>query len=210
MVRVKICGFTNVSDAKEAIELGVDALGLVFFAASPRHVTVQTAKQIAAIVPPFTQTVGLFVNATEQEVREVLRQVPLDVLQFHGDESPEFCRLFARPYIKAVRVNEAADIELASKRFYDARALLFDAHVEGVYGGTGKAFDWQMLPQDLKQAWVLSGGLHPDNVTEAIRKTGAVAVDVSSGVEAAKGIKDAQKMRQFIQGVKRAGTEFTE
>lgn len=210
MTRVKICGITRVEDAKAAIALGADALGLVFFEKSPRCVSIAQAQAIAAVVPAFTQTVGLFVNASEKDVREVLNHVPLDVLQFHGDETPEFCRLFARPYIKAVRVALAQDIEAAAARFFDARALLFDAHVEGVYGGTGQAFDWRLLPENLTQAWVLSGGLYPENVTEAVAKTGAMAVDVSSGVEAAKGIKDANKMRQFIQGAKRAGTEFTQ
>ena len=210
MTRVKICGITRVEDALAAIHLGVDALGLVFFAPSPRHVSIAQAQAIAAVVPAFTQTVGLFVNASREEVLAVLAQVPLDVLQFHGDETADYCRQFNRPYIKAVRVNEQADIERAALEFQDARALLFDAHIEGVYGGTGQAFDWRMLPQDLNQAWVLSGGLHPDNIADAVTHTRASAVDVSSGVEAAKGIKDAAKMRQFIQGAKGAGTKFTQ
>ena len=142
MTRVKICGLTRVEDAQAAIALGVDALGLVFFDKSPRCVSIEQAQAIAAVVPAFTQTVGLFVNASESEVHHVLRHVPLDVLQFHGDETPEFCRVFQRPYIKAVRVASAQDIEAAANEFFDARALLFDAHVDGVYGGTGQAFDW--------------------------------------------------------------------
>ena len=136
--------------------------------------------------------------------------MPLDILQFHGDESADYCRQFKRPYIKAVRVNSQADILQAALDYPDARALLFDAHVAGSYGGTGETFDWRMLPTNLKQAWVLSGGLHTANIADAVVQTRALAVDVSSGVEAAKGIKDAAKMREFIQGAKRAGTEFTQ
>lgn len=210
MTRVKICGITTVNDAKLAIQLGADALGLVFFEHSPRHVSVAQAQAIAQIVPAFVSVVGLFVNATQAKVEDTLAAVPLDILQFHGDEDAAFCRQFHRPYIKAIRVQNQQDIADASQSFQDARALLFDAHVAGTYGGTGQAFDWQMLPHDLNQAWVLSGGLHPANIANAIAQTHAIAVDVSSGVEASKGIKDADKMRLFIQGAKSAGTTITQ
>ena len=210
MTRVKICGITREEDAKQAVALGADALGLVFYAKSPRFVSAEQAAAIAAHIPAFTSIVGLFVNATAEEINAVLAQVPLDILQFHGDESADYCRQFKRPYIKAVRVNSQADILQAALDYPDARALLFDAHVAGSYGGTGETFDWRMLPTNLKQAWVLSGGLHTANIADAVVQTRALAVDVSSGVEATKGIKDAAKMREFIQGAKRAGTKITQ
>ena len=209
-VRSKICGITRIEDALTAVAAGADAIGLVFYAKSPRAVSVSQAQAIVRALPPFVTTVGLFVNASRCEIGETLDAVPLDLLQFHGDESADYCRQFKRPYIKAVRVNSQADILQAALDYPDARALLFDAHVAGSYGGTGETFDWRMLPKNLKQAWVLSGGLHTANIADAVIQTRALAVDVSSGVEAAKGIKDAEKMREFIQGAKRAGTEFTQ
>lgn len=210
MTRVKICGITRVEDAQQALQLGADALGLVFYEPSPRYISIEQARLIAAEIPAFVSMVGLFVNASAEEVNEVLQYIPLDLLQFHGDETVEYCRQFQRPYIKAIRVSCRDDIEKAAAEFQDARALLFDAHVAGSYGGTGQAFDWQMLPDNLNQAWVLSGGLDTANIANAVKQTRASAVDVSSGVESAKGIKDAEKMRQFIQGAKSAGTEITQ
>ncbi|PIT51076.1 N-(5'-phosphoribosyl)anthranilate isomerase [Snodgrassella alvi] len=200
-IRSKICGMTRVEDALLAAQLGVDAIGLIFFAGSKRYVTVEQAQAIVRAVPPFVTVVGLFVNASAAEVQKVLMQVPLDVLQFHGDESAEFCRQFQRPYIKAIRVRDTADIEAATAMYTDARALLFDAAVAGQYGGTGQSFDWQMLPRQLDRQWILSGGLNPENIVSAIRQSHAQAVDVASGVELAAGIKDGQKMQALMAAI---------
>jgi phosphoribosylanthranilate isomerase len=200
-IRSKICGMTRVEDALLAAQLGVDAIGLIFFAGSKRYVTVEQAQAIARAVPPFVTVVGLFVNASAAEVQKVLMQVPLDVLQFHGDESAEFCRQFQRPYIKAIRVRDTADIEAATAMYTDARALLFDAAVAGQYGGTGQSFDWRLLPRQLDRQWILSGGLNPENIVSAIRQSHAQAVDVASGVELAAGIKDGQKMQALMAAI---------
>lgn len=205
-IRTKICGFTRPEDARIAAELGVDAVGLVFYEKSKRFVTVGQARKIVDALPPFVSVVALFVNATEARIREILAQVPIDVIQFHGDETPEFCRRFERPYIKAVRVRHAADIQTACGQFPDARAVLFDAHVDGEYGGTGKSFDWHMLSGQSNGRWILSGGLTPENVAEAVRITGAQIVDISSGVESAAGVKSAEKMAAFIQNVQQLPT----
>ncbi|MDO4694807.1 MAG: phosphoribosylanthranilate isomerase [Eikenella sp.] len=201
--RIKICGFTRPEDARTAAGLGADALGLVFYPGSKRHIGIDTARDIAAVLPPFASIVALFVNAEAAHVREVLTQVPVDMLQFHGDEPPAFCRQFERPYLKAVRVRGADDIVQAAARYADARALLLDAHVADEYGGTGRAFDWSVLPDSLAVSWILSGGLHAGNVAAALRQTGARTVDVSSGVESAPGIKCPHKMREFIRQVRR-------
>lgn len=204
-IRSKICGMTRVADALLATRLGVDAIGLIFFAGSKRHVTLEQAQAIARAVPPFVTVVGLFVNASTTEVQEVLAQVPLDVLQFHGDEGAEFCRQFQRPYIKAIRVRNTADIEAAATAYADARALLFDAAVAGQYGGTGQTFDWRLLPRQLNQSWILSGGLKPENIASAIRQSHAQAIDVSSGVEMAAGIKDGEKMQALMTAINSFG-----
>ncbi|MDO1510321.1 MULTISPECIES: phosphoribosylanthranilate isomerase [unclassified Neisseria] len=201
-IRTKICGFTRPEDARTAAALGVDAVGLVFYEKSKRFVTVEQARKIVDALPPFVSVVALFVNETEARIREILAQVPIDVIQFHGDETPEFCRRFERPYIKAVRVRSAEDIQTACGRFPDARAVLFDAHVDGEYGGTGKSFDWRMLSGQSNDRWILSGGLTPENVAEAVRITGAQIVDISSGVESVAGVKSAEKMAAFIQNVR--------
>lgn len=197
--RIKICGFTRPEDAAAAAELGADAVGLVFYEKSKRAVSIETAQRIVRALPPFVGVVALFVNEEAARIEEILAQVPIDIIQFHGDEPPEFCRCFARPYIKAVRVQNTADIIAALETYPDARAVLFDAHIEGEYGGTGHSFDWRMLPQNLNGHWILSGGLTPDNVAEAVRITGAQTVDVSSGVESAAGIKSVAKMAEFIR-----------
>lgn len=197
-IRIKICGITRPEDAQTAAALGADALGLVFFSGSRRCVTPQQAAQIVRDLPPFVSVAALFVNADEAEVNAVLSRVPADVLQFHGDEPPEFCRRFGRPYLKAVRVRHRDDITAAAERYGDARALLLDAYVDGAYGGTGTSFDWRMLPQQVSRPWVLAGGLTPENVAAAVRASGAAAVDVSGGVEAAAGIKCGRKMAAFI------------
>ena len=204
MTRVKICGITRVEDGLACAQLGADAIGLVFYAPSPRHVSVAQARAIMAALPPFITTVGLFVDADPAEVSAVLTQLPLDLLQFHGDESPEYCQGFARPYLKAMRVKPGVDLVQYAAQYAQAKGLLLDAHVEGVAGGTGQSFDWNLIPAHLPLPVVLSGGLHPANVTEAIKRVQPAAVDVSSGVEATKGIKDAAKIAAFMQGVRNA------
>ncbi|EKY06548.1 N-(5'phosphoribosyl)anthranilate isomerase [Neisseria sp. oral taxon 020 str. F0370] len=200
-IRAKICGLTRAEDAAAAAALGADAVGLVFYEKSRRAVTAQQAAQIAAALPPFVCAVGLFVNESADNIREVLRRVPLDVIQFHGDEDDEFCRQFSLPYLKAVRVRSAEDIQTASNRFPNARALLFDAYHPQEYGGTGQSFDWTLLREYAGKPWILAGGLTPQNVAEAVRVSGAAAVDVSGGVESAAGIKSAEKMAAFLRAV---------
>lgn len=202
MTRTKICGITRVEDALAAAASGADAIGLVFHEKSPRHVTVRQAARLAAALPPFVTVVGLFVNVSADFVHAVLEQVPLDVLQFHGDETAEFCACFERPYIKAIRVREGVDLVQCASRYAGAQGLLLDAWVEGVPGGTGHSFDWELIPRDLPLPVILSGGLNPANVADAIRAVRPYAVDVSSGVEAKKGIKDAAKVAAFIREVK--------
>lgn len=180
-----------------AIEAGVDALGLVFYPPSPRFVDPEQAVRLAGMAPPFVSVVGLFVNAEAKQVSELLAAVPIHLLQFHGDEDEAYCRQFGRPYIKAARMRPGLDLLQYAASFPSAQAILVDAFVEG-YGGGGKSFDWNLIPNSMSKPLVLSGGLDADNVGEAIRRVRPAAVDVSSGVEAAKGIKDADKIRSFI------------
>ncbi len=203
--RIKICGITRVQDGLAAARLGAHAIGLVFYDASPRAVDAQQARSIVDILPPFVTTVGLFVNAEAGAVRETLANVPLQLLQFHGDETPDYCAAFGVPYLKAVRVRPGVDLLQYARDFRTARGLLLDAYVEGVHGGTGATFDWSLIPQSLPLPIVLSGGLDADNVAAAVRAVRPWAVDVSSGVESAKGIKDAAKMEAFMNGVCDAG-----
>ncbi len=205
VTRVKICGITRIEDALAAARLGADAIGLVFYAGSPRAVTPAQARTIVDALPPFVVTVGLFVNADAAEVRAVLDAVPLNLLQFHGDETPDFCAGFGLPFLRAVRVRAGTDLLQYAQEFHAAKGLLLDAWVEGVRGGTGAVFDWALIPRDLPMPVVLSGGLNPDNVEQAVRRVRPWAVDVSSGVESAKGIKDARKMEAFMTGVRNAG-----
>jgi phosphoribosylanthranilate isomerase len=202
--RIKICGITRVGDGVEAVRLGADALGLVFYPKSPRHVAEAQAAEIVSALAPFVTSVGLFVNPAAGEVEAVLRCVRLDLLQFHGEESPEFCRSFGVPYLKAVRVKPGLDLVQYAIHHVGAKGLLLDAYVEGVHGGTGHAFDWELIPGDLPLPVILSGGLSPDNVGAAVRQVRPWAVDVSSGVEASKGIKDAARMAAFIKEVRNA------
>jgi len=202
MTRIKICGITRAQDIHAVANSGADALGLVFYEKSPRHVTAEQAAKLVQAMPPFVTVVGLFVNPTDAFVREVLAKVPLDVLQFHGEEPPEFCRLFGRPYLKAIRVKAGVDLVECAARYADAQGLLLDAFVEGTQGGTGESFDWALIPQNLPLPVILSGGLHAGNVAQAIKQVRPYAVDVSSGVEASKGIKDAAKVAAFIKEVK--------
>ena len=205
--RVKICGITRPEDGITAASAGADAIGLVFFARSPRFVTPQQAHAIITALPPFVTTVGLFVDATAEEIDAVLRQVPLDLLQFHGEEPPELCASFGRPYLKAISMRAQIDLHSEAKRFSSASALLLDTFQAGVPGGTGVSFDWTRIPADLNKPLILAGGLNPDNVTQAIIQAHPYAVDVSSGVEAAKGIKDAGKIAAFMRGVVKADVE---
>lgn len=202
MTRTKICGITRVEDALAVAASGADALGLVFYGKSPRHVTLQQAQQVTRALPPFLSVVGLFVNPIADEVREVLNQVPLDVLQFHGEEEPEFCAQFGRPYLKAIRVRPGVDLVQCAARYSAAQALLLDAWVEGTHGGTGALFEWSLIPEAMRSRIILSGGLDAGNVAEAVRQVQPYAVDVSSGVETSKGIKDAAKVAAFIKEVK--------
>jgi phosphoribosylanthranilate isomerase len=198
---VKICGLTRVEYALEAARLGAHALGFVFYQRSPRHITPAQAAAIMCELPPFVTSVGLFVNADAGEVARVLDETTLDLLQFHGEESPQYCRQFRRPYIKALRVRAGVDLLQYALQFEDARGLLLDAFVEGKHGGSGASFDWDLIPSGLPLPVVLSGGLNAGNVAAAVRRVRPCAVDVSSGVESAPGLKDAKKMAAFFQGV---------
>lgn len=209
MTRIKICGITREQDLRAVADSGADALGLVFYAKSPRHVTVPQAAQLARAVPPFVTVVGLFVNPSVEYVREVLAGVSLDVLQFHGEEEPAFCAQFGKPYLKAIRVKAGVDLLQCAARYKAAQGLLLDAYVEGTHGGTGESFDWALIPHDLPLPVILSGGLHAGNVAEAIKQVRPHAVDVSSGVEAAKGIKDAAKVAAFINEVKQIDVQLS-
>lgn len=204
MTMVKICGITRVEDAVAAARLGAHAVGFVFYGPSPRNVSVDRAMEIARRLPPFVTTVGLFVNAVEADVKHVLSKFRLDLLQFHGEEPPEYCRAFGVAYVKAVRVKPGVDLIKYAKNYDDARGLLLDAYVAGVHGGTGTSFDWGLIPDDLPLPVVLSGGLTPANVEDAIRHVRPWAVDVSSGVEVSAGIKDTGKLAAFFRGVRNA------
>jgi phosphoribosylanthranilate isomerase len=200
-VRIKICGLTRDEDVHNAVVEGADALGFVLYAPSPRAVSAEQAALLIKKVPAFVTTVALFVDESAEEVRRALSICPFDLLQFHGDESPEFCRQFNRPYMKAIRVRSADDIHSAVQQYPDAKALLLDAYVENLPGGTGQAFDWRLIPQ-LSVPWVLAGGLNSTNVADAINQVAPFAVDISGGIEASKGIKDRKKIQEFISEVR--------
>lgn len=199
--RIKICGITRPDDALAAARHGADAIGLVFHPPSPRRVDVVRAAAIVEALPPFCDAVALFVDPTPTAVRDVLEAMRIDLLQFHGDESPEFCRGFGVPYMKAVRVRPGVDLTAQAGRYRDAAALLLDAWHETLAGGTGTSFAWQGLPAGLGAPVMLAGGLHADNVAEAIRIVRPYGVDVSSGVESAPGIKDAVRIGAFVRAV---------
>lgn len=209
MTRIKICGITRIEDLNAVAASGADAFGLVFYDGSPRHVSVEQARAICAAVPPFLCAVGLFVNPAEAEVRAVLERVPLDMLQFHGEEEPDFCAQFGKPYLKAIRVRPGVDLIQCAARYAGARALLLDAYVAGTHGGTGATFDWELIPRELPLPAILSGGLAADNVAAAVLKVRPYAVDVSSGVEAEKGIKDAAKVAAFVKEVKNVDLQLS-
>ncbi|MBY4675145.1 phosphoribosylanthranilate isomerase [Marinobacterium arenosum] len=202
--RVKICGITRLDDAQAAIAAGADALGFVFYKPSPRYIAPDAAAQIIERLPPFVTTVGLFVNETAEQVARTLQLTGLDLLQFHGDESEAFCAGFERPYFKALRMKPELDVLALCQQYDSARAILLDAYRPGVPGGTGEAFDWARIPAEMPKSLILAGGLTPDNVRTAIEQVRPYAVDVSGGVEAAKGIKDQQKIEVFMQEVARA------
>lgn len=201
--RIKICGLTRPEDVQSSISAGADAIGMVFYASSPRYVTADQAGALAAMVPPFVTRVGLFVNEDPATVRNVMAVVRMELLQFHGDEDDAYCRQFQKPFIKAARVKPGDDLVKFATSFPSAQALLLDAYVEG-YGGGGKPFDWAQIPLKLSLPIILSGGLQPENVGTAIRMVNPWAVDVSSGVESAKGIKDPIKIAAFVAAVKNA------
>ncbi len=200
--RIKICGITDSGDAVHACESGADAIGLVFYAPSPRAVSIGQAREIAQAVGPFTTLVGLFVDAQPDEVEKVLQQVPLHVLQFHGSEDAAYCTQFQRPWIKALRIKPDTQVESAMADYAAASGILVDSYKPGVPGGTGETFDWSLLPASIRHSLVLAGGLNPDNVADAIRTVKPCAVDVSGGVESAPGKKDRGKISAFIEAVR--------
>lgn len=200
--RVKICGITSVDDAMAVVNAGAEALGLVFYAASPRAVTIQQARSIALASGPFTVVTGLFVNADPEFVDAVLQQVPLQLLQFHGDEDLAYCESFARPYMKAIRMRPELDVTAAIAEYPTASGILLDAYRPGVPGGTGETFDWARVPRQSTKPLVLAGGLTAANVADAIRVTQVYGVDVSGGVESAPGKKDHDKITSFINNAR--------
>ena len=201
--RVKICGLTREQDVDAAVAAGADAIGLVFYRPSARFVEIEQAERLCRRVPPFVTIVALFVNPERAEVERVLEHLPVQLLQFHGDEDEAFCASFGRPYMKAIRMRPEVDLLELRVSFSSAQALLLDAFAEG-YGGSGKTFDWSMIPQEIAGTVVLSGGLTTENVETAIRSLRPWAVDVSSGVEAARGIKDPERIEAFMAGVRNA------
>jgi phosphoribosylanthranilate isomerase len=201
-IRVKICGITSIADAQVAVKAGADAIGLVFYERSPRAVSVDQARAIAASVGPFVTVVGLFVDADKTLVQNVLANVALHVLQFHGDESLEYCEAFQRPYLKAIRMRPELDVQQAIGGYPSAAGILLDAYRPGVPGGTGETFDWQRVPAESSRPIVLAGGLTAENVALAIQSTHIYGVDVSGGVESSPGKKDPRKVEQFIHNAR--------
>jgi len=207
--RIKICGLCREADVDAAVDAGADAIGLVFYEKSPRLLDVERAAALARRLPPFVTPVGLFVNAAPSLLDAVLQAIPNLAIQFHGDETPEICRSMNRPYLRAARMVGELDLLNFASCYPDAQALLLDAHVEG-YGGGGKVFDWSLIPRNVPLPVVLSGGLHAGNVIEGILRVRPWAVDVSSGVEAAKGIKDAVAIRRFCDAVREADARIAD
>lgn len=198
--RVKICGITCRQDAEFAVEMGADALGLVFYSPSPRAVSIAQAKEIVDGLPPFVSIVALFVNAEPNEVRACIKALPTAILQFHGDETALYCEQFAQPYLKAIRMQENTDLVDVANRYNSASAILVDSYQAGIPGGTGHVFNWSLI-KTINKPLILAGGLTADNVASAITEVKPYAVDVSGGVEQAKGIKDKQKITAFMQEV---------
>lgn len=202
--RVKICGMTRIEDALCAVELGADSLGFVFYSKSPRAIEPAVAAEIIRQLPAFVTTTGLFVNADAAYVDLVIRETRIDLLQFHGDETPEFCNSFSRPYIKALRMKPGLALDSECKRYSEGQAILLDAYRPGVPGGTGEVFDWDIIPNPHPAPIILAGGLTCDNVAGAVKAVRPYAIDVSGGVEQSKGIKDAVKIDKFMNEVTRA------
>ena len=205
--RVKICGITRPEDGIKAAQYGADAIGLVFYPQSPRCVDLEQARQICAALPPFVAVVGLFVNASQQQIRSVLDRLPVDLIQFHGDEPPGDCGAYGRRYVKAIKVGAGCDITGMMARYPDAAGFLLDADHPDLPGGTGQVFQWDQIPGELPKPIILAGGLNPHNVAAAVRQVRPYAVDVSSGVEATQGVKDPARMAAFIQGVRSVDPE---
>lgn len=206
--RVKICGITRVQDALTAANAGADAIGLVFYPPSSRYLKeTPLAREIARSVGPFVCVTALFVNATANEIEAVLKQVPVNLIQFHGDENNSFCEGFGLPFIKALRVQDKGSLEIALNNYPDAAGILLDAYVAGMPGGTGEKFNWELVPQDLAQPIILAGGLNPQNIAAAVRQTRIYGVDVSGGVESAPGIKSPELVKQFISNAKSIGED---
>ena len=203
-IRVKICGITRPEDGIAAAVAGADAIGLIFYGQSPRNVSMATANRIIRELPPFITKVGLFVDAAAEQVRAVLGNVGLDMLQFHGDETAEYCGQYGKPWLKAVRMAPGIDLPVVVGKFAGSTGLLLDSCVPGKAGGSGQVFDWNQVSGALGKPVVLAGGLNPDNVAEAIHRVRPYAVDVSSGVESAPGVKDAGKIAAFIEQVRMA------
>ena len=201
MTKVKICGFTNAENARDAAIAGVDAIGLVFYNKSPRNVDIQRAREIVSALPPFVNRVGLFVNANPSFIDEVLCEVPLDTLQFHGDEVSGDCTQYQMPFIKSLRVTPKTNVQLADN-FSEASALLLDSHNPNSYGGTGEVFDWMLARVNIDLPIILAGGLNSENVSDAISQVNPYAVDASSGVESAPGVKDIDKILAFIRSIR--------
>jgi phosphoribosylanthranilate isomerase len=202
--RIKFCGFTRAEDLDFALSLGVDAVGLIFDGRSKRSLSLETAAELRRHIPVFVSCVALFRDADQARVAEVVDRIQPDLLQFHGQESPAFCEAWARPYLKAVPMAESQDLEDWCRRYPHARGLLLDSHAPGALGGTGHRFDWSRAPRNLSKSWVLAGGLGPENVGQAVTMAAPPAVDVSSGIESAPGIKDPARMRAFVDAVRRA------
>lgn len=200
--RVKICGITSIPDALDVANAGADAIGLVFYPKSARFVTPDQAAEISSALPPFITTVGLFLNADAKQIQETLSKVSLDLLQFHGHETPEFCRSFGKPYIKALGTDGLENFTANADQYHDALGILIDSHVLGKAGGTGQTFDWKLLPKNYSKPIILAGGLNPDNIAEAIRETSVYALDLSSGVESSPGIKSKAKIDALMREVK--------
>lgn len=208
--RVKICGITRPEDAAEAARLGVDAIGLVFYEKSPRNVSLGQARAACESLSGFVTVVSLFLNPEAALVEKVLSELPVDLIQFHGKETADFCRSFGRPYIKSLGMAEGVDLASQSRHYPDARGLLLDSHETGAAGGTGKTFNWDAIPAEYRSSVILAGGLKPANVAQAIRTVRPYAVDLSSGVEAAPGIKDAALMAQLMKEIKQVDCELSE
>jgi phosphoribosylanthranilate isomerase len=208
--RIKICGISTAQDARAASDMGADAIGLVFYGKSPRAVSADQAVAIAAAVSPFVSVVALFVDEPVANIERILSRVPIDVIQFHGEESADYCQQFNRPWIKALRVKASFDIEAASRQYSSARGILLDSWKDGVPGGTGIAFDWELALGKLSRPIVLAGGLNEVNVAKAIETVRPAAVDVSGGVESSPGVKDVHKLRRFIAAVRAADQSLAE